>query len=105
MTMIKPDEVVAAKRAVIDPVVEKCVDFLVAQRWDGYKSVITQKALIAKIKEVKNLTDNQWGVYNNWLFETKQLDFEDIYRAAGWKVKWDKPAYNEVYGAYWEFTK
>lgn len=29
------------------------------------------------------------------LFDLGYLDVEDVYRAAGWKVTYDKPAYNE----------
>jgi hypothetical protein len=33
------------------------------------------------------------------------LDVEDAYRKAGWKVEYDKPAYNESYEAFFRFTK
>lgn len=36
---------------------------------------------------------------NNW------LDFESLYRRAGWKVEYDRPGFNETYDPYWTFTK
>lgn len=37
-------------------------------------------------------------------YETKQLDFEDAFRKAGWKVSFDNPGYNESYDSYYTFT-
>lgn len=38
------------------------------------------------------------------IFENGWLDVEAFYRKKGWKVSYDKPGYNESYGAYWDFT-
>lgn len=38
-------------------------------------------------------------------FQQKWLDIELPYRAAGWKVTYDKPAYNETGRAYFEFSE
>jgi len=32
------------------------------------------------------------------------LDFEPIYEAQGWGVHYDRPGYNESYGAFWRFS-
>ena len=37
-------------------------------------------------------------------FDNHWLDVEDIYREQGWDVKYDKPAYNETYDAYFVFS-
>lgn len=39
------------------------------------------------------------------IFSEHLLDFEDVYRAQGWKVIFDKPGYNESYKASFTFTK
>lgn len=39
------------------------------------------------------------------IFKQKLLDFEPIYRGAGWKVLFDKPGYNESYEANFTFEK
>lgn len=38
------------------------------------------------------------------IFDNHWLDIEDIYREQGWDVKYDKPAYNETYDAYFVFS-
>lgn len=43
------------------------------------------------------------GKSRNQIFELHWLDVEDHYRAAGWIVTYDKPAYNESYAAYFTF--
>jgi hypothetical protein len=37
-------------------------------------------------------------------FNFKWLNFETAYRSKGWKVDYDKPAYNESYDAFFQFT-
>jgi hypothetical protein len=32
------------------------------------------------------------------------FDLEDVFRKQGWKVKYDQPAYNESYKAFFEFS-
>lgn len=41
----------------------------------------------------------------NKVYEEHWLDVEDCYRAIGWAVNYDKPAYNETYPATFEFSK
>lgn len=39
------------------------------------------------------------------IFDNHWLDIEDIYREQGWKVKYDKPGYNEEsFKPYFEFS-
>ncbi len=38
------------------------------------------------------------------LFKNNWLDFEDLYRARGWKVYYDKPSYDESYDAAFVFS-
>ena len=45
------------------------------------------------------------GVERSAVFQNGWLEFDDAYRAKGWKVAYDKPGYNESYGAFWEFSK
>ena len=39
------------------------------------------------------------------IFENRWLNFEEAYARAGWDVTYDKPAYNETYGATFTFKK
>lgn len=43
-------------------------------------------------------------VPRNVVFANKWLDIEDIYREQGWRVDYDKPAYNENYQASFTFA-
>lgn len=43
--------------------------------------------------------------YRRSLLDNHWMDVEDIFRAAGWQVHFDKPAYNESYESYYEFSK
>jgi hypothetical protein len=104
--MIKPDEIVNAKRKQLDPVVEQAVDALLAQNWNGRSSKVYQKDIVAKILEIKAFeTEELKNEFTRKLFDEHMLDFEDIYRDAGWSVYYDKPGYNESYEASFEFKK
>ncbi len=37
--------------------------------------------------------------------DMKWLDFEPVFRRAGWKVEYDRPGYNESYEGYWKFSQ
>jgi hypothetical protein len=37
------------------------------------------------------------------IFAEGWLNVEEVYRKLGWKVEYDKPGYNESYGAFWVF--
>jgi hypothetical protein len=40
-----------------------------------------------------------------FIFSKGYLNFEELYEAQGWKVVYDKPAYNESYKANFTFIK
>jgi len=44
-------------------------------------------------------------VTRDQLFDEHWLDFEPIYRDAGWRVTFDKPAYNETYESRFVFRR
>jgi len=45
------------------------------------------------------------GKTRDEVFDKGWLNIEPMYRAAGWKVVYDKPAYNESYEPTFTFTK
>lgn len=106
--MIKPENIVSEKKKHIPAEVEKAVDFLIGQKWNGKSATFKQDELIQKIVEFSGIdfpSAESKQNYRNRLFETHALDFEDVYRAAGWSVVYDKPAYNESYSAFFKFEK
>lgn len=62
---------------------------------DNYKS---DRIRIYQKDVVKAIKDHTGGTC-----EMKWLDFEDFYRATGWGVTYDKPAYCETYDAFFIF--
>jgi len=38
------------------------------------------------------------------IFKKRWMDFEPVFRRAGWKVVYDRPGYNETYEANFTFT-
>lgn len=93
MKPITPSEAIKqAPRNIPDSVIE-VVNELIIKNLKGTKSntyaVLSQtevvEALVVKGFNREDLFDNEW------------LDFEPLYRKAGWKVEFDKPAYNETY--------
>ena len=96
---ITPKEVKTVQHSIPDFIIE-AVNKLIQQNWDGEKAVIEQKEIFKLVANKqthytkKQICDKQW------------LDFEDIYRQAGWNVMYDQPAYCEEYfEPYFKFTK
>lgn len=88
---IGPDDV--TPRGIPEFVIE-AVNELIAEKYNGSSFIIRQPEVIERIKS-KTAQD----------FDFKWLDFEPLYRDAGWRVRYDKPAYNESYEAFFEFSR
>jgi hypothetical protein len=97
---ISPDEVVKAKGGIIPNFVYQAFNNLIAKYWDGRSAVVKQPEVVGYIVK---LCPNAIGRPD--VFDKGWLDVEEVYRAAGWKVKYDKPGYNESYDAYFVFSK
>lgn len=72
------------------------------------RAVVYQDAAMELVLSKLNANDihGQIPTYSRSdVFNNKWLDVENVYRAQGWSVYYDKPAYNESYSAYFEFTK
>jgi hypothetical protein len=96
---ITPHEVVDAKaKAMPDEVIE-VFNELIAKNWNGHQAVIKKGEAVSAIIAALDLEGNREIYDNNW------LDVEDIFRKAGWDVKYDKPGYNETYEGYYTFQK
>lgn len=72
----------------------------IADKLSEGSATVKQEDVVARI--LAKMTDE--GVTRHQIFENGWLDVEPFYRKKGWKVQYDKPAYNESYGAYWDFT-
>lgn len=93
---IKPEEVENAKIISIpDAVFDVFNELIIKDMSSGVATVRQEEAvkLIAERCECEpqKIYDNRW------------LDIEEAYRRVGWKVEYDKPAYNENYPALFRF--
>jgi len=95
---ISPDNIVELKLNTIPDVVIESFNVMIPRKWNGYSSTITQDEIIDEIQKKSNYSRSE-------IFKNKWLDVEDIYRAEGWVVIYDKPGYNETYPATFEFKK
>lgn len=95
---ISPNEVTKAKAKLVPDEVLEVFNELIAINFDGHSSRVEQDA-------VASLVAMKMNIRRDAVFAQKYLDVEDIYREAGWEVYYDKPGYNETYGAYFRFTK
>jgi hypothetical protein len=98
--MLKPitrEEVQAAfaKREFPDFVIQAFNECIFEAKLKG-TTTVKQDAVMAKIVAASGETRGK-------VYENHWLDVEDHYRAAGWTVTYEKPAYNEFFEAYFTF--
>jgi hypothetical protein len=84
MPAIKPNEVVAQKKKDIPEEVLECWNTLIAKHFSDGDATVYQGEAVTVIAE-------KMGVDKDKVFDNHWLDIEDIYRAAGWSVVYDKP--------------
>jgi hypothetical protein len=94
---ITPSEVAAKKQTGFPDQVLEAFNELIAKNFSGNSATVSQDEVV-KLMVKKGL--KSYDIYdNNW------LDVEGVYEKAGWKVVYDKPGYNEDYGAFFVFKK
>lgn len=82
----------------IPPAVIEAVNALILSKWNGQSITLYQDEVIDAIHRKINVMRHE-------IFDKGWLDFEPLYRKAGWKVGFDKPGYNENYKAHFTFTR
>jgi hypothetical protein len=94
---IKPSDIMDNLDTIIDPAVIQAVNEILKEKFRGDSVTILQKDIVSRaIKINSKLT-------SDILYKNHHLDFEPIFRKAGWSVSYDKPGYNESYEASFEF--
>lgn len=103
--MVKPiapdDAFDKAEQMRIAAIPEKVVEVfntLIVENMRHGVARVTQNDAISRIIDAM-------GVERQIVFDKNWLDIEALYRAAGWKVNYDKPAYYENYDAFFEFRR
>jgi hypothetical protein len=92
---ITPGEVLGLKEKLLPGFVMRTWNRLIAQNMQGKTSFITQAEMV---KALENFCSRKV------IFELGYLEVDEIYKKAGWKVKYDRPGFNETYEPFWEFT-
>lgn len=100
---ITPDEILDAKEASIPDEMFEAINELIVKNWNGSESRFRQNDIIELF--LSKIGENNIQANREKIFDNHWLDFEDIYRKLGWKIYYDKPAYNEDYPATFEFSK
>lgn len=102
---IKPSEVVAAKTAVLPDEVLEAFNELIVKKWDGRSATVKQDDVVTlAVEKLEKRTEKREN-WREYAFEQGWFDVEDIYRAQGWDVEYDKPAYCESYPAKFIFKR
>lgn len=95
---IKPSDV---DIRIPDFVIEIVNEFI-KKEWDGERSRILQTDIV---NEIVARYPGMGDITSQTVYKTHWLDFEDLYRQVGWKVKYDKPGFNEFYEPFFIFEK
>jgi hypothetical protein len=95
---IKPHDVAKLKEERLPDQVILAFNEAIADNWKGTYASFRQDDIADRIKL-------KMGINDSTIFDKCYLNVEDIYRAAGWKVEFDSPAYCETYPAIFKFSK
>lgn len=95
---LSPDEIGMFAANAFPAYVFEAVNKLLARSTSGklYQNAVIEEIISQASKAGVDLTRSD-------IFDKGYLDFEQAYRAVGWKVSYDKPGYNESYEAHFIF--
>ena len=96
---ITPQDVAQNKLNVIPEYVIQAFNDTITAAWDGNTAIVKQVDVVAAIMATEQVTDRQTIFNKHW------LDVEPLYREAGWRVVYDRPAYNETGEATFTFSR
>lgn len=107
---ITPAEVVQHQGKLFPDAVYETFNELIAKNWDGKRSEVKQKDAVELLIANMNwenicLGDLSEQYKRDYISLNHLLDIESVYRAAGWKVMYDKPGFNEKGEAHFVFSK
>ena len=97
---LAPSEVTAAQVELFPDFVIETWNTVIAKNWSGTESRILQDDIMRELIAASPMLITRGDVFaRHW------LDIEDVYRAEGWVVEYNNPAYNEDYPSYVVFKK
>ena len=89
---IRPEDIV---KTVPDEVIQ-VFNEMISEAWDGNSATLKQNDVAPRIADRMECSRAH-------VFKKGWLDIESLFRDAGWEVEYDKPGYNESYGAAFTF--
>lgn len=99
---LSPNEVKSLRLESLDADMITAVNNLLKKKLDSAGCAkLLQKDIVDEYFKVKGV--EKTDARKKKMHEDHQLDFEDVFRKAGWSVSYDKPGYNESYEASFEF--
>lgn len=93
---LRPDQLLAEKVEIIPDEVFTVFNGLIAENARRGEATVKQFDAVGRLVEM--------GFDRREIYDKKWLDIEDIYRAVGWTVVYDRPGYNETYEPFFVFT-
>lgn len=104
VTPIRPDDVVACRQATIPDFVIEAFNTCIAAAYANGAAVVRLGDVVAAILRSMP-SDDSPAMDRARIFRERWLDVEDLYRAQGWTVTFDKPGYNEIYPTSFTFKR
>ncbi len=95
---IRPADVGVKQRTVFPSFVFEAFNAEIAAKYVDDRAEVLQKDVIRKMMELGNIDRAR-------VFAEGYLNVEEAYRAVGWSVRYDKPAYDESYDSFFVFKK
>lgn len=98
MKAISPTEIIGDLENIIPNAIIQAVNELLKKEFRGHSASIKQKDIVSKAIELDS------SLTKTIIDKKRYLDFETIFRAAGWNVSYCKPDYTEShFDAYFTF--
>jgi hypothetical protein len=93
---ITPHGVLRKKGGAIPSIVYEVFNELITSNFDGKSATVYQDDVVFELA--------RRGETRGEIFNKRWLDIEEEYRAVGWSVEYEKPAYNESGRAFFTFS-
>lgn len=106
VTPIRPDDVIAHRRATIPDFVIEAFNTCIAKAYANGTAVVYQDDVVAAVLcSMPSEDGSSTTAARDRIFREHWLDVEDLYRVQGWIVTYDKPVYNENCRASFTFKR
>ncbi len=97
---ITPDEVLKNRPKYIHPDIIRIVNEILSQKFIGIGSEVSIKRKTIEIAFLSRNPDFE----RSKLYDDKHMDFEDVFRKAGWKVSYHSPCRDESFEEHYNFS-